>query len=192
MKYCLECGSSEVEHRIPAGDNMPRHVCGSCGYIHYVNPKVIAGCLPVWNDQVLMCKRAIEPRYGLWTLPAGFLEMGETLAEGASREAWEEAYAKVEIGRLYALFSVPHISQVYAIFHVRLVDLDFAPGEESLETALYFEEEIPWDTIAFPAVHKTLELYFEDRREGRLRTHTGEIRRHGDPSTTAAFDITSV
>ena len=171
---------------------MPRHVCSLCGYIHYVNPKVIAGCLPVWEDKVLMRKRAIDPRYGLWTLPAGFLEMGETLAQGASREAWEEAYANVELDRLYALYSVPYISQIYAIFHARLVDLNFAAGEESLEVALYAEHEIPWDTIAFPAVHKTLELYFEDRRAGRLRSHTGDIHRPDGASGSTAFDITSV
>lgn len=177
MKFCAECGASNVSHRIPEGDTHARHVCGACGFINYVNPKVIAGSIPTWEDQILLCRRAIEPRVGLWTLPAGFLEMGETMSEGAKREALEEANAHVDIGDLYALYSVPHISQVYALFVGTLSEPIFSPGDESLEVALYREEEIPWDDIAFPAIHKTLELYFEDRRTGRFRTHAGDIVR---------------
>lgn len=192
MRFCLECGSDDVQYRIPVSDNLPRHVCSKCGYIHYVNPKVVAGCLSVWEDKILMCKRAIEPQCGLWTLPAGFLEVNETLGEGASREAWEEANAKVEINQLYAVYSVPHISQIHAMFLARLTDAKVAPGEESLEVALCGEAEIPWDAIAFPTTRKTLELYFQDRREGRMRMHTAEIQHTAGPIFDANFTVTSV
>lgn len=183
MKFCAECGANDIHHRIPEGDTHPRDVCAGCGFINYVNPKVIAGCIPVWDNQLLLCRRAIEPRVGLWTLPAGFLEMGETMSEGAKREAFEEANAQVEIGDLYSLYSVPHISQVYAFFIGTLAEPSFSPGEESLEVALYREEDIPWDSIAFPAIHKTLQLYFEDRRNGRFRIHAGDIvRTAGEPA----------
>ena len=173
MKFCSQCGC-QLELRVPEGDNRQRHVCSSCGAIHYQNPKVVTGCIPEWQGRVLLCRRAIAPRYGLWTLPAGFLENGETMSEGAAREALEEANAKLEVGELFAIYSVPHINQVYAFFRSRLLDPEVWPGEESLEVVLANESEIPWDDIAFPAVHKTLELYFEDRRSGRFRTHSGE------------------
>lgn len=191
MRFCPECGAAEVSHRIPAGDTHSRHVCDACGYVHYVNPKVIAGCIPVWEGQVLLCRRSIEPRRGYWTLPAGFLELGETMSEGARREALEEANARVEIGNLYALYSVPHISQVYALYSAELLDLDFSPGDESSEVALYREEDVPWDSIAFPAILKTLELYFEDRRRGRFRTHAGDIVRRPDGPVQPLYRIRS-
>jgi ADP-ribose pyrophosphatase YjhB (NUDIX family) len=189
--FCLQCGTEKVSRRTPPGDTHERHVCDECAYVHYENPKVIAGCIPEYEGKILLCRRAIEPRRGWWTLPAGFLELGETMAEGASREALEEANAVVAIESLYTIFSVPHISQVYAFFRARLPNADFAPGEESLAVALYDEHDIPWDDIAFAAVHKTLELYFADRREGRFRTHSGDVVRTPGPDAQTHFQIHS-
>src|SRR3982751_2848490 len=155
MKFCSACGSKVVQ-RVPEGDTHERAVCDSCGLIHYVNPKVVVGCVPVYGERILMCKRAIEPRYGLWTLPAGFMENGESASEGAAREALEEANARVEIQDLYTVYSIPHISQVYMMFRARLLDLDFAAGTESLEVKLVLEEEIPWKELAFAMVRRTL------------------------------------
>lgn len=169
MNYCNQCGES-VSQQIPEGDNRPRYVCTACTTIHYENPKVITGCLPIHGDQVLLCKRAIEPRAGLWTLPAGFLENGETSADGALRETIEEANARVNIEGLYTLFSLPHISQVYMFFRATLQDLDFYAGEESLETRLFNEDEIPWDDLAFPVITETLKHYFRDRTSNTFET----------------------
>ena len=165
MKYCPQC-SHPVRHGIPEGDDRPRHICDACGVVHYQNPKVIAGSIPVWGEQVLLCRRAIEPRWGYWTLPAGFMELGETLAEAACREAREEAHVEVELEPLYTLFSLPHISQVYAFFRARMIENQFAAGLESLEVRLFREHEIPWDEIAFETVRRSLRLYFADRRDG--------------------------
>ncbi|MBI3899142.1 MAG: zinc ribbon domain-containing protein [Gammaproteobacteria bacterium] len=176
MNYCSQCGAG-VELRVPAGDNLPRHVCGQCGEIHYINPKVVVGCIPRWQDKILLCRRAIEPRYGLWTLPAGFLENNETTIEGAIREMLEEASAKVRIASLYTLFNLPHISQVYVMFLADLIAPEYGPGTESLEVELYDERDIPWDQIAFPVIEETLRLFFADRRHGRFPVHTGDIRR---------------
>ena len=175
MNFCSECGSA-VALRVPDGDSLPRHVCPGCGMIHYQNPKMVVGCIPEWEDKVLLCRRAIEPKYGLWTLPAGFMENGETTLEGAARETWEEAGAHIEIGALYTLYNLPHINQVYLMFRAQLLDLDFRPGVESLETRLFTETEIPWDDIAFRTVRATLEQYFSDRRNGRFAFHFGDIR----------------
>ena len=142
---------------------------------------LVAGCIPEWEDKVLLCRRSIEPRYGLWTLPAGFMENGETTAEAAARETLEEANARVEIAGLFSVFNIPYIDQVYIMFRGRLLDLGFAPGEESLETELFLEQEIPWDHIAFPAIQRTLTLYFDDRRKGSFGVHTGDIRRRASP-----------
>ena len=174
IKFCSSCGSP-VTHRVPEGDSMTRAVCDACNTIHYQNPKVVVGCLPVHGDRILMCKRAIEPRYGLWTLPAGFMENGEGAAAGAAREAMEEANAKVEIEQLYTVYSIPHISQVYMMFLARLVDPDVFPGIESLEVKLVTEDEIPWDTLAFAMVRKTLTHYLEDRRSGVFVPRFGDI-----------------
>jgi ADP-ribose pyrophosphatase YjhB (NUDIX family) len=176
MKYCSHCGAP-VSHRIPSGDNRHRYVCDHCGSIHYQNPRMVVGCLPEWQDRVLLCRRAIEPRYGLWTLPAGFMENGETTAEGAVRETLEEAGARVEIIDLYTLINVPDIDQVYLLFRARLLDTDFAAGEESLEVALFDEAGIPWDQLAFRTVHTTLRHYFEDRRSGQFPLHCGDLDR---------------
>jgi ADP-ribose pyrophosphatase YjhB (NUDIX family) len=174
MKFCNQCGST-VDFLIPEGDNMPRHVCNQCGMIHYQNPKLVAGCIPEWQDRILLCRRAIEPRYGLWTIPAGFMENGETLEEAAIRETNEEACAEVELQGLYSVFSLPHVSQVYAIFRAHLVNGDFAPGSESLDTELFEQQDIPWGEIAFPVVVQTLERYFKDRVSGQYMPITGTI-----------------
>jgi len=186
MKYCSQCGST-VDLQVPAGDNMPRHVCSRCGEIHYINPKVVVGCVPQWRDQVLLCRRAIEPRYGLWTLPAGFLERDETTIEGAARETLEEACARVAIKDLYALYNLPHINQVYVMFLAELAAPEFSPGPESLDVRLCREDEIPWEQIAFPVVEQTLRDYFEDRRRGRFQVRTGDIRRL--PGQGRAFEV---
>jgi ADP-ribose pyrophosphatase YjhB (NUDIX family) len=176
MKYCSQCGAG-VEQRVPAGDSLPRYICPQCGVVHYQNPKVVVGCIPLWQDKVLLCKRAIEPRHGLWTLPAGFLENDETTLQGAMRETLEEAGARVELLDLYTLFNLPHVNQIYVMFRSQLLDTDFSPGEESLEVALYEEKDIPWGEMAFPVVEQTLRLYFQDRKSGRFSIHTGDIVR---------------
>ncbi|NIB43013.1 NUDIX hydrolase [Pseudomaricurvus alkylphenolicus] len=162
MKYCSNCGAG-VRLQIPAGDDRQRHVCNECDTIHYQNPHIIAGCLPIYEDRVLLCKRAIEPRHGYWTLPAGFMENGETTEEGALRESWEEARAVMTLDGLYTLFSLPEINQVYMFFKGTLDNLEFGPGPESLEVELFTEQQIPWDELAFPVVKKTLRHYFADR-----------------------------
>ena len=179
MKYCSVCGT-EVRVGIPDGDNRPRHICDQCGTIHYHNPKVVAGCIAHWEDRILMCRRAIEPRLGLWTVPAGFLENGETTYEGAMRETLEEANARVEIDDLFVTVNLPHINQVYMLFRGRLLDLDFSPGEESLETELLDESALPWDRMAFPTVSEALKLYLADRRKGRFPVHMLDIVREGN------------
>jgi ADP-ribose pyrophosphatase YjhB (NUDIX family) len=176
MRYCSQC-AAPISRRVPQGDDRPRHVCDACGTIFYENPKIIAGCLPVWEDRVLLCRRAIEPRLGLWTLPAGFMENGETTTDAAARETLEEANARVEVGQLFTYLNVPRINQVYVIFLGTLVDLEFSAGAESLEVALLREDEIPWVDLAFPSIEKTLELFFEDRRQGSFRTHVDDIHR---------------
>ena len=165
-RYCQQCGAGKIEFTVPHGDDRERHVCGECGHIHYLNPKVVVGTLPVWEDQVLLCKRAIEPRYGKWTLPAGFMEEGETLEEGAARETLEEANARVTVGEVYVTLSLPQISQVYMLFLARLDDLNFAAGSESLEVRLFRESEIPWDEIAFRTISYALRRYYAQRTSG--------------------------
>lgn len=167
MKYCSQCGS-QVRLGVPEHDDRQRHICDACGVIHYHNPKVIAGCIPVWGEQILLCRRAIEPRLGFWTLPAGFMELGENLPAAAAREAREEANVEVEIEALYNLFSLPHISQVYVFFRARMTEEVFSPGYESLETQLFREEDIPWDELAFETVRRSLQYYFADRKKGEF------------------------
>lgn len=174
MKFCSACGAP-VTRKIPAGDSLPRHVCDACGTIHYSNPKIVVGALAEWEDKILMCRRAIEPRQGFWTLPAGFMENGETTAQGAIRETLEEAQARVELGPMFSLINVPHISQVHIVYRARLLDLAFAPGEESLEVVLMDEAQIPWEEIAFRTIALTLRRYFEDRRRGSFTFHTADI-----------------
>lgn len=174
MKFCPLC-ATPVELRVPEGDSLPRHVCPACSTIHYQNPKVVVGCIPEWEDKILLCKRAIEPRYGLWTLPAGFMENAESVEQGAARETLEEANARVEIGTMYSLYSLPHINQVYILFRARLLDLDFSAGTESLEVNLFAEAEIPWEEMAFRVIKQSLQRYFEERRNNRFGFHTGII-----------------
>ena len=174
MNFCSECGST-VMLRVPDGDHLPRHVCPDCGTIHYQNPKMVVGCIPEWEDKVLLCRRAIEPKHGYWTLPAGFMENGETTSEAAARETLEEANAQVEIGELFSMYNLPYISQVHLLFRARLLNLDFSPGVESLEVQLFSEEEIPWDTLAFRPVRFTLQHYFADRKSGDFRFRMGDL-----------------
>ena len=184
MNYCSHCGAP-LTLEIPAGDNRPRHVCRHCETIHYQNPKMVVGCLPIWQDKILLCRRAIEPKYGLWTLPAGFMENGESADEGAARETLEEAGARVEIDDLYSLISLPDIDQVYLLYRAKLLDLDFAPGEESLEGALFQGHEIAWTEIAFRTVEETLKRYFIDRRQGQFPLYRSNLYRRHAPSIPA-------
>ena len=176
MKFCTSCGST-VTLRIPSGDDRERFICTSCELIHYTNPRVIVGCVPVYQGKVLLCKRAIEPRKNYWTLPAGFMENGETTPEGAARETWEEARARVSNLELYRVFDVPSISQVYMFYRCDLDDGRFGVGPESLETGLYSHAEIPWDQIAFPVVHQTLEQYFIDASESHFPVRVSTVER---------------
>jgi ADP-ribose pyrophosphatase YjhB (NUDIX family) len=143
--------------------------------VHYQNPKMVVGCIPEWEDKILLCRRAIEPKYGLWTLPAGFMENGETTAEGAARETLEEAGARVEVLNLYSMVSLPNINQVYLVFRAKLLHLDFVPGEESLEAALFSEADIPWETLAFRTIHHTLKHYYADRSTQTYPLHVSAI-----------------
>ncbi|MGB0721094.1 MAG: NUDIX hydrolase [Gammaproteobacteria bacterium] len=176
MNFCSACGSDRVSLRVPDGDNRPRDVCDACGVIHYSNPKVVAGTIPEWRGRILICKRAIEPRRGLWTLPAGFLENHESVEEGALRETEEEADARIDIDALFGCYSIPHISQIYMIYRGALRDLDFGPGPESLEVKLVELDEIPWDDLAFPVIRTALEHYVDDRANGSFRLHSGSIK----------------
>jgi ADP-ribose pyrophosphatase YjhB (NUDIX family) len=176
MKFCSVCGH-DVVSRIPPGDNRERFVCDHCGTIHYQNPRNVVGTVPVWGDQVLLCRRAIEPRYGYWTLPAGFMEIGETTSEAAARETLEEAGAQVEVQALFSLLNVPHVSQVHLFYLARMVDPTYYAGEESLEVKLFHESEIPWGEIAFPTVSQTLRFFFADRAAGSFGMHAEDIFR---------------
>ena len=179
MKFCSECGAG-INIQIPPGDDRQRYVCNHCGFIHYQNPRIVAGSLPVWKDQILLCRRAIEPRYGLWTLPAGFMELGETTLEAAIRETREEANARIQIKGLYVVINLPEVNQVYMMFRAELLNLDFGPGTESLDVRLCREADIPWDELAFGTIRHTLNHYFNDRREGAFPLHMGDIVKEGD------------
>ncbi|MGQ0429236.1 MAG: NUDIX hydrolase [Gammaproteobacteria bacterium] len=181
MNFCPTCGAP-VERRIPEGDHLPRHVCTACGAIHYQNPKLVAGCVPESGGRILLCRRAIEPRRGYWTVPAGFMENGETLQQAAARECWEEALARVEIGRPCAIVHVLHAEQVHVMFRAALAGPDFGIGAESLEVKLAAEDEIPWPEIAFPSVVFTLRRLFEDRAAGRQELHFTAIERPPAPA----------
>ena len=174
IKHCRACGS-EVRYSIPADDNRDRATCTVCTTIHYENPLNVVGTLPIWEDKVLLCRRAIEPRRGLWTLPAGFMELGETTEEGALRETVEEAGARVELEGLYSLLNVVRVGQVHLFYRARMLDVDFVPGPESLEARLFAEDEVPWDEIAFRTVGETLRRYFADRARGGYAVHCADI-----------------
>ncbi|MEH6687367.1 MAG: NUDIX hydrolase [Halopseudomonas sabulinigri] len=181
MKFCSECGQT-VTARIPSGDTRSRFICDHCETIHYQNPRIVAGVLATHKRHVLLCRRAIEPRIGYWTLPAGYMENGETTEEAALRETWEEARASMQGQELYMLFNLPHINQVYMFFRGELADLDFSAGEESLEVKLFSEEEIPWTELAFPTVGKTLKQYFIDRQSNHFPVRIRDIVYRPEPA----------
>lgn len=185
MNYCSQC-AAPLTRVIPDGDDRLRHVCTACRHVHYQNPRVVTGTLPVHGERVLLCKRAIAPRLGFWTLPAGFLENGESTDEGAVRETWEEALARVEIDGLYTLFNLPQIAQVHLFFRARLLNLDFAAGVESIEVRLFSEAEIPWQQLAFPVVSSTLRHYFADRLQGSYPLRIEDLRWERDPTRQPA------
>jgi ADP-ribose pyrophosphatase YjhB (NUDIX family) len=174
MKYCSECGN-KVTKTIPEGDDRLRYVCSNCQIIHYQNPRMVVGIIPVRQNKVLLCRRAIEPRKGFWTVPAGFMENGETILQGAIRETWEEARAKVSNEELYRLFDLPYIHQVYIFYRARLDNDDYQAGPESLEVALFAEQDIPWDEIAFPVVSVALQELFADSRAGHFPVRITEL-----------------
>ena len=174
IKHCPDCGGVAV-YTVPADDNRERATCTVCGAIHYENPINVVGTVPVWGDQVLLCRRNIEPRFGFWTLPAGFMEMGETTAEGAVRETVEEAGAHIELQELFTLLNVVRVGQLHLYYRARLLDTVFDPGPETIEVNLFREDEIPWDELAFRSVRETLRRFFEDRREGRFTIHCADI-----------------
>ena len=174
FKHCKACGAA-VRYLVPADDNRERAVCTVCANVHYENPLNVVGTLPVWGDQVLLCRRNIEPRHGFWTLPAGFMEMGETAAEGALRETVEEAGARVEMQGLYTVLNVVRVGQLHLFYRARLLDTDFAPGPESIEARLFAEVDVPWDELAFRTVRETLLRYFDDRKRGQFDVHCADI-----------------
>lgn len=175
IKHCKQCGTPVV-YRLPDdGDTRERAVCPACATIHYENPLNVVGTVPHWGEQILLCKRNIEPRWGKWTLPAGFLELGETTAEGAARETDEEAGAQFELLGLFSLLNVARVGQVHLFYRARLLSDQFNPGTETIEARLFYEHEIPWDEIAFRTVKETLERYFADRRAGHFGIHTVDI-----------------
>ena len=174
MNFCSACGKP-VSRKVPTGDHLPRYVCDACQAIHYHNPKIVAGCIPEWEDQVLLCRRAIEPRAGLWTFPAGFMEIGEGTEEAARRETLEEAQAEVALTRLHSVLSLPHIGQVYMTFVGRLLAKRFGAGAESLDARLFDRTKIPWDEIAFPVVTDALRRYVDDVARGEFRLHIADL-----------------
>ncbi len=175
-RFCIQCGSDRIVQRVPDDDDHARDICVACGHVHYFNPKIVVGALPVWQGKVLLCKRAIEPRYGKWTLPAGFMEENETLEDGAARETLEEAGARIQIDGLYTVISLPDISQVYMLYRAQLVDLDFQAGTESLDVALFDESLIPWEELAFRTISTTLRHYFSDRQSGLFPVRSETLR----------------
>lgn len=173
MKFCSNCGHSVYLKDIP-DDTYPRFFCDQCERIHYQNPNVVVGCLPIWKDQIMLCKRAIEPRKGFWNLPGGYLENGETVEEGAMREVWEEAGIRVTVTGLHTVFSIPKINQVYMHFLAAMPDLNYVPGVESLEVKMFVEADIPWKELAFSSSTFSLKKYFEDQKNGQKQVHLGQ------------------
>ena len=174
IKHCRACGTP-VAYVVPADDNRERAVCPACATVHYENPVNVVGTVPIWGAQVLLCKRAIEPRYGFWTLPAGFLELGETSAEGALRETVEESGAEVDLGPLFSVLDVARVGQVHLFYLAAMRSQALAPGSETLEARLFREDEVPWDEIAFRTVRETLRYFFDDRRRGQFGVHSADI-----------------
>ena len=176
MNYCPNC-SAKVSLKIPEGDNRERYVCDSCNTIHYSNPNVVVGTLPAFEDKILLCKRAIEPRVGLWTVPAGFLENGESLLQGAWRETKEETQAEVDIKEILTIFNIPQINQIYVIYRADIEDNSFGPTSESLDVQLFSYDEVPWEELAFPFVPKTINHYYECLKTKKFNLHTEDIIR---------------
>jgi ADP-ribose pyrophosphatase YjhB (NUDIX family) len=174
IKYCSHCGA-KVEQKIPAGETLVRAVCVSCHTIHYQNPKIVAGCIPEWENHILLCRRAIEPRLGFWTFPAGFMELGESMENAAARETLEEAKADVEITSIFALYTLRRVDQVYVVFRGQMRTMDYGVGDESSEVGLVSLENIPWEQLAFPVIREILTRYAEDHQQGQFHTHFGEI-----------------
>jgi ADP-ribose pyrophosphatase YjhB (NUDIX family) len=174
MKFCANCGAKVVQ-RVPPGDSLLRWVCDECGEIHYQNPKLVVGTIPEHEGRILLCRRAIEPRYGYWTLPAGFMENDETTMQAAVRETQEEVGANIEMGEPFTLISVPRVNQVHLYYRARLRNLEFKPGEETLEVAVMDEAQIPWKEIAFRTVGLTLKHWFADRNRGTFQFHAEDI-----------------
>ena len=175
IKHCKACGAPTA-YRTPPDDTLERAICTACHTVHYENPLNVVGTLPVWGDRVLLCRRNIEPRFGLWTLPAGFMELQETTEQGAIRETVEEAGARIELQGLYTLLNVVHVGQVHFFYRARLLDTDFAPGPETIEARLFAEDEVPWDELAFRTVRETLTHFFADRRRGQYALLCADIR----------------
>ncbi len=175
IEHCQVCGTA-VNYQIPEDDNRERAVCPACHHIHYVNPLNVVGTLPVWEDKVLLCRRNIEPRKGFWTLPAGFMELGETTEEGAARETDEEAGARIEMEGLYCVLNVVTAGQVHLFYRARLLDTTFSPGPETIEARLFSQDEIPWSELAFRTVKMTLDRYFSDRERGQFGVYCADIR----------------
>ena len=175
MKFCSNCAAALVR-RVPPGDHLPRWICDQCGEIHYQNPKIVVGSIPEHEGKLLLCRRAIEPRYGYWTLPAGFMENDETTGQAALRETLEEAGARIELGAPFSMISVPRVNQVHLFYRARVLELGFKPGEETLEVALVGEQDMPWTEIAFRTVATTLRLWYADRKKGAFGFHSDDIR----------------
>eukprot|EP00250_Pteridium_aquilinum_P008083 c17656_g1_i1 orf=159-995(+) len=190
VSFCPTCGGP-TEYRIPSGEERPRAICTSCGRVHYQNPKMVVGCLVIHEGKVLLCKRSIEPSYGLWTLPAGYMELGESAVEGAIRETREEANAEVEVEAPFAHLDIPLIGQSYILFRAKLKTSNFSPGVESLECALFSIDEIPFDEIAFSSISVALKLYVEDFKLGRMKVHLGVIdkRAGASPSDPSGYTV---
>ena len=181
IKYCAQCGSV-IEEKIPLGETLLRAVCPSCRTIHYENPKIVAGSIPEWDGKILLCRRAIEPRLGLWTFPAGFMELGESTEEAAARETLEEAHAEISIHSLFGIFSLPHVSQVYVVYRAHLQNLNFKPGPESLDVQLISLADIPWKDLAFPVIHESLTRYVNDIQAATPQTHSAVVPTQKPPS----------
>ncbi len=174
IRHCRNCGQP-VQYRVPADDNRERAVCTGCAFVHYENPLNVVGTVPIWGEQVLLCRRNIEPRYGLWTLPAGFLELGESTEAGALRETDEEAGARIEMQGLFSVLNVVRVGQVHFFYRAKLLDTKFNPGPETIEAQLFHEHEVPWDQIAFATVRETLKRYFADHHRGVFGLHCADI-----------------
>jgi ADP-ribose pyrophosphatase YjhB (NUDIX family) len=175
IRHCRQCGASVV-YRLPDdGDTKQRAICSACHTVHYENPLNVVGTVPMLGDKVLLCKRNIEPRKGKWTLPAGFMELDETTAEGAARETLEEAGAQFEMGPLFSLLNVRRVGQVHFFYRATLLNDQFDPGQETMEARLFAEEDIPWDELSFRTVRETLLRYFADRRAGEFGIHCVDV-----------------